>query len=266
MKIGANNLVAYRVGGFAMKLVPAPPSRAWFDQTTHGFANRCLPMHIANQAGWFVLNDRPLRAIWFGGNASDQVIVESEGDPPYAAISHFGHGILTFTMPYLFRTPPGMATLLRGPSNAPKDAIAPLEGLVETDWAVATAAMSWRFTRPNTWIEFAQDEPICMVVPQSIALLERLRPMIRRITDDPETQAQYQAWKQSRDQFNRDVQSRDPKALKQAWQKHYFQGTAPSADTQPPMVATAHRTRLQVREFSSPLSAATPPAPKPRKK
>ena len=66
----------------------------------------------------------------------------------------------------------------RGPANDPKDAIAPLEGLVETDWAVATAAMSWRFTRPNTWIDFAQDEPICMGVPQRIDPLEETHPRI----------------------------------------------------------------------------------------
>jgi hypothetical protein len=70
------------------------------EQTTHSFANRCPPMHIANRAGWFVLNDRALRAIWLGGTGSDAVLVEQEGNPPYAAISHFGCGILTFTMPY----------------------------------------------------------------------------------------------------------------------------------------------------------------------
>jgi hypothetical protein len=38
----------------------------------------------------------------------------------------------------------------------PKDAISPLEGLVETDWAVASASVNWMFTRSDTWVEFAE--------------------------------------------------------------------------------------------------------------
>ena len=49
--------------------------------------------------------------------------------------SHFGDGILTWHLPILFRTPPGYNLLVRGPANYPKDAVSPLEGIVETDWA-----------------------------------------------------------------------------------------------------------------------------------
>ena len=42
--------------------------------------------------------------------------------------SHFGYGILTWTLPYLFRTPPDWNLLARGPSNLPKDGIQALEG------------------------------------------------------------------------------------------------------------------------------------------
>jgi hypothetical protein len=256
MEVEASDLIAYRIGGFAMKLVPAAPTRDWIEQTTNSFAARCLPMLIANQAGWFVLNDRTLRAIWLGGTGADSIVIEQAGHLPHSALSHFGHGVLTFTMPFLFRTAPGVAMLVRGPANAPKDAIAPLEGLVETEWSVATAAMSWRFTRPNTWIEFTQDEPICMVVPQRISLLEDARPEVREIAQDPETRAQYEAWRRSRDQFNKSVLRRDPEAMKQGWQRHYFQGTAPRVDENPPIVAPTHRTRLKLREFSLPAPQA----------
>ena len=49
------------------------------------------------------------------------------------AVSHFGHGILTFHMPCLFRTEPGVDLMVQGPINRPKDAIAPLSGIIETD-------------------------------------------------------------------------------------------------------------------------------------
>ena len=84
-----------------------------------------------------VLNDKPLRAMWNGGSEAGALVIEGAGEPSGTAVSHFGHGILTFPIPFLFRTPPGTTLLIRGPANAPKDAIAPLEGLVETDWAVA---------------------------------------------------------------------------------------------------------------------------------
>ena len=206
-------------------------------------------MHMASQAGWVLLNDRPVRAMWRGANSPSDIVLERHGDPPYAALSHFGHGILTFTMPFLFRTPPGIVMLVRGPANNPKDAIFPLEGLVETDWAVATAAMSWKFTRPNTWVEFARDEPISMLVPQGIDLLEDARPRILNIRDDPDTQKQYEAWKQSRDRFNLSVAERDPAAVLQGWQRHYFNGTAPTANSETPIVAREHRTRLNLQQF-----------------
>jgi hypothetical protein len=44
--------------------------------------------------------------------------------------------------------------------------------LVETDWAVAAVSMNWQFTRPDTWVTFDRDEPICMIVPQSLCVAE----------------------------------------------------------------------------------------------
>ncbi len=64
----------------------------------------------------------------------------------YPATSMFGHGILTFHIPFLVRTHPGYNLLVRGPANMPRDGVSPLEGIVETDWAVATFTMSWQLT------------------------------------------------------------------------------------------------------------------------
>ena len=46
--------------------------------------------------------------------------------------SHFGEAVLTFSLPYLFRTPRGVNLWVKGPSNWIKDGIQPLEGIVET--------------------------------------------------------------------------------------------------------------------------------------
>lgn len=123
----------------SMPLVPASRVRAWMEATNQRIANRCLPLLIANQAGWFLLSAHSLRVTWNGGDDLDAVKVEHlAGDPPFPALTHFGHGIVTFNVPYLFRTPPGYNLLVRGPSNWPKDGASALEGLVETDWSSAT--------------------------------------------------------------------------------------------------------------------------------
>ncbi len=232
-----------------MKLTVAPSCRDWINETNRGYANRCLPMRIANEAGWVVLNDRALRAKWEGGVTTDAVVLEYTGSPPYAAISHFGEGILTFTIPFLFRTPSGIALLFRGPANTPKDAIAPLEGLVETDWAVATASMNWKFTRTNTWIEFARGEPICMVVPQRIALLEEVQPRILDIEQDPETHMNYQLWYKSCCQFTDGLRKREPEAVKLGWQRYYFRGTAPHLGSDLTTATNGHHSRLKLHDF-----------------
>ena len=36
--------------------------------------------------------------------------------------------------------------MVRGPTNSPKDGIAALDGIIETDWAHSTFTMNWRFT------------------------------------------------------------------------------------------------------------------------
>jgi Family of unknown function (DUF6065) len=252
----ASELIAYRVERcFDMKLAVSASTRDWMNQTNKGFANRCLPMRIASQAGWVVLNDRPIRAKWLGHTSPSAVVIESTGAPPCAAISHFGEGILTFRIPFLFRTGPGLALLFRGPANMPKDAIAPLEGLVETDWAVAPASVNWKFTRADTWVEFACGEPICMIVPQCLELLEATQPQILDITKDPETHRKYALWKESNSKFNERLLKNEPEAVQLGWQRYYFRGSAPHVEYQPIPEASAHRTRLDLRSFTETTEA-----------
>lgn len=47
-------------------LAPAPARREWMDQTPQRFANRCLPLMKANQAGWFVSLTEPVEVEWSG--------------------------------------------------------------------------------------------------------------------------------------------------------------------------------------------------------
>jgi len=243
---GFTTLIAYPVQtGSDMRLAPAPVERDWLDATAVRFGYRCLPVLIANQAGWFILNSHALEAVWDGGDALDAIsITNREGDPPYPAVSHFGHGILTWHVPFLFETPPGIQLLARGPANSPKDGIYPLEGVVETEWAAATFTMNWQFTRPRRRVLFAPGEPICMVVPISLDLLEQTRPQIRRLSSDPARQTRFQTWSARRASFLAGLADRDSEAVAQGWQKDYFRGRSPEGDA-----FRGHRTRLRLHPF-----------------
>jgi hypothetical protein len=92
---------------------------------------------LANSLGWEVLCADAFTARWDGGDRPESVTT----DKPIAQ-GHFGAGILTFTLPWLFRTPLGWWLHVRGPANWPKDGIAPLEGLIETDRTAATFTMN----------------------------------------------------------------------------------------------------------------------------
>ena len=165
-------------------------------------ANRCLPLLIANQSGWLLLNRNRIEATWSGGDEPDAITINAK-TPGYCAVSsHFGYGILTWSIPFLFRTPPGYNLLVRAVRPIyPKMAFSPLDGVVETDWAEAVFTMNWKFTRPDYTVVFEPKEPICMVVPQLRGDLERFQPVVRSIESAPDEQAGVLAWSASREQF-----------------------------------------------------------------
>jgi len=216
--------VAYSAWGFDVKILPAPTNRQWMDATDDGFAYHCLPMVIANQSGWIVLAPHGVAAEWNGGHRPEDLKVEILDSPKSVhALSSVGSGILTWTIPYVFRTPPGWNLLCRGPANYPKDGLYPLEGLVETDWSFASFSMNWRFTKPGRCC-FAAGEPIAMLVPHKRLDLEVFSPKFAELKSNPALDEGYGIWMKSRQEFWEAQKNRDPEVLRQRYQKHYFRG------------------------------------------
>ncbi|HEY6655472.1 MAG TPA: DUF6065 family protein [Methyloceanibacter sp.] len=118
---------------------------------------------------------------------------------PPSAIS--AHGILTVHLPCLFRTEPGAELMVQGPINRPKDGIAALFGIIETDWSPYSFTMNWMFTRPGTPVRFEKGEPYCHTFPVSCGALERLEPELEVLSADPELKRQHDAWTASRARF-----------------------------------------------------------------
>lgn len=242
-------LTAYRVSeGPHFDLEPAPLKREWIDLTDKAFARRCLPLMIANQHGWWVRNDVAFRALYLGGHDLARVVIEPLEEFPAAAESHFGSGILTFSLPWIFRTPPGWNLHVGGPANYAKDGIAPLEGIVETDWATATFTMNWRFLVENTWVRFERGEPICQLTPVRRGDVELFQPVERPVSDDPELEAVYRAWGESRDAFNASLKER---TNTEEWQGHYHRGQSVDGTKAP-----EHQTRLHVKPLQNGPAAA----------
>jgi hypothetical protein len=239
-------IIAYHVSpDLKMPLVPASSERAWMDATRQRFAYRCLPLLMGNQHGWWILNNNKCKVIWDGTDNVEGTRIKFARDakPPYSAATHFGHGILTFLIPYLFRTPPGWNLILRGPSNWPKDGIQALDGLVETDWAIATASMNWIITRTDTPIVFEKDEPICMIVPVRRHDLENLNPEIRSLKTDPALERHYTDWSERRSRFNHELHVPESDAVKQGWERDYFRGRFDD------ITAPDHQTKLHLKPF-----------------
>lgn len=242
-------LIAYRLSPTPpLRLVPAPRERDWMDATGERFAYRCLPLNIANQSGWWLLNSHALTVEWSGGSSIDAVHLEwRSGTEPYPALSHFGSGILTWHIPFLFRTPPGWNLLARGPANYPKAGITPLEGVVETDWAVATFTMNWKMTAINQPVTFDAGEPICQIVPHRRGDLEGFEPEVREITADPDLEASFQEWSASRARFLGELREPGSDAVRRKWQKDYFHGATPDGRR-----AAQHQTKLRLNAFDDP--------------
>jgi hypothetical protein len=244
-------LIAYQpANARRTPITPAPRWREWINAMTDRWANRCLPLVVANEAGWTLLNEVAFTATWDGDPTPHGVTIEFDTPPPppVPVHSHFGYGIVTWAVPYLFRTPPGYNLLARGPANWPKDGVSPLEGLVETDWSVATFTMNWKLTRPGHPVHFEEGEPFCMVVPQRRGELESFAPVIRDLESDPHTREGTKAWVESRHQaevrkFLAEY-SGEYAEERAAWERHYYKGTAPDGRSAP-----VHQTRLKLREF-----------------
>ena len=277
----AGRFIAYELHDRVdIPLTTAPIGRDWMDGSPQRFAYRCLPLAIANQAGWLLHCPATFTATWNGGPYQNGINInfETPGQQPTVSpwafsvdsftvsaqaqarderiTSHFGVGTLTFSVPFLFRTPPGVNLWVKGPTNWIKDGIQALEGVVETDWMPSTFTMNWKFTRPNWPVRFEKGEPFCMLVPIPRGLSESLEPIRRSIKTEPALEKEYRDWLAARDAFLKALIRHEPEAVQRGWQRDYVHGVTPSGTR-----AEDHQTRLSLKEFTRDEPGAQSPSP-----
>ena len=167
-------------------------------------------------------------AQWNGFADKSAIRITPELGTVSPAISHFGHGVLTFHVPCLFRTEPGFDLYVTGPINRPKDGIAALTGIVETDWAPYTFTMNWLFTRPDAKVRFQKGEPFCHLFPIERGRLEAVSPELRVLSEDPSLEHEHKTWSASRLAFNADLEKPNSDSAREEWQRNYFRGLDPT--------------------------------------
>jgi hypothetical protein len=241
------DFLCYLHEGWHPLIRPAEPTRPWMDATPEAFAYRCLPLNIANAHGWEILTPSGFEAYWRGGATTADVIIRSDAGMPLASapVSLFGQATFTIHIQALFRTPPGWNLFAGGSPNSAKDGLAPLSGVIETDWSPYTFTMNWRFTRRNHWIRFEAGEPICFIQPTQRDALERMNPKFVALNDNPEAARQFAAWSKSRNSFQAKVAEKPPASTSEQWQKRYYRGL--DMDDKPGV--PDHRAKLRLSPF-----------------
>jgi hypothetical protein len=237
----------------------APTTRAWMDKVHDNHAYRCLPLNIANSHGWEILSPCSFELAWTGGIPTRTLTAKAlDGYPDLErfVVSHFRYGIVTFHLGYVFRTEPGWDLFASGSFNNPKDGIAPLTGVIETDWLPYPFTMNWQMTRPGT-VRFEKDEPVCMIFPVPHGVLQSVELEILDLDSEPELRRQAVEWKEHREEFMKKFNAREPAAVKAAWQRDYFLGRMPDG-TSP----TQHLSKLRLR---APVDLRQPAGAEPTK-
>jgi hypothetical protein len=170
------------------------------DQTPDSYAYRCLPLSIANAHGWEVRCPVTFGAEWNGGSKKEDIrIIFDDGEDALLGTkkiktfveSHFGSGVLTFSIGVIISTSPGYDLWVTGPINDFKDGIQALSAVIETYWMPFVFTMNWKFTRPNLKVRFEKGEPVCCFFPIEHGQLERVNPSFKQVHEDPDLERQF---------------------------------------------------------------------------
>ena len=210
--------------------------RDWMDNTVDNHAYRCLPLNIANQHGWAVYPNSDITFVWNGTNDHDCIKFLENSDRLGASV--FGNGIVTFSMPFLVRTPENYSIYITGMPNHHVNSVNALTGVYESDWAPYSFTMNWQVTDPYKPITFTESDPLCFFFPIHRDLIEQFELKNELLEQqDFEYRKQYYTFNYSREKFLAEGNG--------GWQKHYFQGKLPDESKCP---VSNHKTKLNLKD------------------
>jgi hypothetical protein len=185
-KVNGNKIMtAYPLHDQPVPLQPAAAERIRVKTKTQYSARANLDLA---SAGWQLCCPVAFEATWNGGPNAEDIdirLAEDATTQPAFVQSNPGEGLLTFYPGYQFKTDSEYALWLRGPINAPKDGLYPLESIFDTSILPCTVAIHWQFTRPHHTIRFEAGEPFATLLLYAKAGLETVSvEVIQREGDD----------------------------------------------------------------------------------
>lgn len=179
-------------------IIPLPIKRAWMDNVIDTNAYQCIPLNIASQYGWAVLNPAEFCVTWNGGPNKEDLFIHYHEDPKINyAQSHLSNGILTIAPDFLIRTSENVSVITRGAPNHPIDHVLPLEGAVETDWLPFTFTYNMKFMSPGE-VVFRKGDPLFTFFPIERTYIEQFETRYESINDDKDFKEEYEAYRDSR--------------------------------------------------------------------
>jgi hypothetical protein len=210
-------------------------NREWFHE---GFYH-CLPLQLANQVGWCVLCPEDFSVIWNGRPDPSSLTVGG----CRSIISYFGHGIFTYTPPFVFRTPPGINLLVKAVPNLPKDGVCPLEGFIEMDNLKGSFTFNFRITRPAECISYKKGEPLAQILPYPRGWIETFEPRV--LVDGPRYDEHMKEVLRMEELRRTNIEHNEPGVKQRDWR--YFRGEHLDGARFP-----SHQKKLALRGFVSP--------------
>ena len=130
---------------------------------------RPAPRERGESLGFELLCPHAFTATWNGGSRAEDIEIQGAAQSRDFVQGCEGEGRITFHSGYQFKTESGQALWARGPINALKDGIAPLETMIDSSVLPCTLTLSWKFTRPGQTVRFEAGEPFCTVLSCSMA-------------------------------------------------------------------------------------------------
>ena len=168
---------AFPLYGHAAVLRPSPEPRARPQTGEIAFAG----------LGVDLLCPQAFDATWNGGPNAEDVEIHGMADGAADAAQGFvrsgQEGRLTFHPGVQFKTESDQVLWARGPVDAPKDGLAPMETRIASSVLPCTLTLSWRFTRPGQTVRFEAGEPFCTVLPYPKSGLQEVALEVIRSDD-----------------------------------------------------------------------------------
>lgn len=229
------NIKAYYLGpeGKEFKITPQTQARECFQRNkTIQNAYRCLPLKIGSELGWQANCPINFCCNWDGRSHKDglKIFFEDQQEKEEwgkRISSHFGEGVLTFSLFYTIKSPKKKSLYIRGPTNFYKEYCQYLDAVIETDWLNYPFTYNIKINKKDTDIFFKKDEPICSFHFIDLEEIANQNFQIENIKNKPILLDSFNTiWKHRRSM----VQKKEAGLLESPHSRGYYQGGFISKD------------------------------------